>query len=798
MVSPSFAWLSDYSYRVNISIAAAPRANDTWEINLSKADIFPRDARGMSIKVTDDNDMVLPYQTIIHGIWYYNAANGTNALNVSAVWQKDNYTIVKVNETLRSVWVYYGNTTQQTDQSQQILLWYDDFESYPLNTVPAKISEYTTAAGYSTIRYVNSSTNGNKAVGAFSPYYAGGNVVFNISEYNRNITVRFEINTSTTAANSVRVDLYGNNTGYEVHHYDTSKYELYSDVALTGSMNTGSNLTDATANTGRNITVGRIGGNGDFVFVAFDHDYASKYLSANHTGRVVGSTVSFQTGYNLALLSLKAWAAPIKTYSLESNITYGNYQPSNYNMSIIIDYPINTTYSSDTVLAFRVNPDLAGVIDKCWYNLNNNVNTSLTNCNNLSSLNQTTGWDSRFNTLTVFANATNGSIYSASVSYSIQFGLNIFAWDELSKSTNLTFSAYVTDGYTTKTYSDVYYVSDSISAVPSGAVTITITADGYNQRTYYTTIAAGQQNLTLNAYLLSVNNGLYQPFIVRDAVSAVAIYNAKLTARIYNMSSGLYTNLAEAKTDSAGAVSMWLNPNTTYIILAEATGYLNLSSSVTPDGQSRTISLSSSNTTINATSMVENIGFKITPTNTMINVNSSSYQTFSWIVDASKTNDINMQWINITWNGTQIYYDYVSGFPSGTTLYITLDIHTYANTNIPLIVTGGYTRYGFGNQVLFTSLAYNIVNTEARGGTIWDFMPKIPEGEPIPFGYSIVSIFVSMMIGGAMSKYSRRGAGVMVIICFIFFAMFGWMDWTIVTLIVMTVAAILYLSGGGI
>lgn len=159
---------------------------------------------------------------------------------------------------------------------------------------------------------------------------------------------------------------------------------------------------------------------------------------------------------------------------------------------------------------------------------------------------------------------------------------------------------------------------------------------GYPQRTYNPSILSFN-NLTTNKvlYLLSSSSGLYVTFQVLGA-SGTPLQGVEVTAN--RTISGSPVTVGFGETDSAGAITFWLNPDFEHTFSFVKTGYDSYTTSLTPTQSQYTINLGTSTITSNDTQYSRDIRELIKPTGDFLykNLNYSFNYTIStsyWTLD---------------------------------------------------------------------------------------------------------------------------------------------------------------------
>jgi len=111
--------------------------------------------------------------------------------------------------------------------------------------------------------------------------------------------------------------------------------------------------------------------------------------------------------------------------------------------------------------------------------------------------------------------------------------------------------------------------------------------DSYIQRTY-SLIDSDFTNTTTNTvlYLLSSSDGIYSVYQVQTS-SGSSIEGVSVT--VERQISGVWTTLETGETDSAGAVTFWLNPNYDHKFVFTKTGYTSVTVTVRPSSSTYTL-----------------------------------------------------------------------------------------------------------------------------------------------------------------------------------------------------------------
>lgn len=178
-------------------------------------------------------------------------------------------------------------------------------------------------------------------------------------------------------------------------------------------------------------------------------------------------------------------------------------------------------------------------------------------------------------------------------------GFRLRAFDEKTNAT-LTFNITMTNSSGCSYFNssqDEFFWPNATGSICTGAVSVTITASGYQPRNYYYTWGVGAP-IDAIVYLLADGEGVYSYFTVVDRG-----YNTLSGARITFFRSydggTSYVTVAQQDTDSFGSASFYLDPFTTYYMTVVLGGYDPYSAYLTPQPTTYVIVLGGgTNTTI--------------------------------------------------------------------------------------------------------------------------------------------------------------------------------------------------------
>ncbi len=153
--------------------------------------------------------------------------------------------------------------------------------------------------------------------------------------------------------------------------------------------------------------------------------------------------------------------------------------------------------------------------------------------------------------------------------------------------------------------------------------TVSYTGSTFQQRSVgieKTLNGTGITNVSL--FLLPTSDGIFVTFqTISTSDQAISGVNILAEARI----DSVFQEVASGLTDDAGAITLFLNPNTLHRITASKSGFETFTTEITPTSSTFTITMTST-TTFNATNFNQGITFNILP----INVTLSNFTNYTF------------------------------------------------------------------------------------------------------------------------------------------------------------------------
>ena len=349
----------------------------------------------------------------------------------------------------------------------------------------------------------------------------------------------------------------------------------------------------------------------------------------------------------------------------------------------------------------------------------------------------------------------------------------ISCWDlSLSNSSGTTYTA---------TCLNNTWVWSNFSTVPTGVVTVGVSATGYIGRLYYRTYNLNTP-LTLNAYLLDSVSGLYSYFIVQTATGA-AIESALLTFTYNNGTDTL--SISEYTTDSTGSATAWLDWTKTYVVTASKSGYTPVSKSITPQPTTYLIIMGSTSL-FNYSHVNDSMWTFMIPTDPEVNVTVDTISAGVFDEDSG----ITVCGLNLTYaNGTV--------FNSSTNVVE----QRFCTNSI------GLNNSGVMSDENFYALLYWIQNGTSGNGTQWytplnldyalqDAQSGLHDYLGGTHARLILAVMITMFTGAAAAMYLGLGATVLMMAVSGLFFYWGWFAGYELMYIIVFVAgaALLYLE----
>ncbi len=257
---------------------------------------------------------------------------------------------------------------------------------------------------------------------------------------------------------------------------------------------------------------------------------------------------------------------------------------------------------------------------------------------------------------TIFYTINDTSFFNTSVNMAPS-SVSIYVFDEKSLSA-MTFNVTFTNSTMSKTWTNITNLSQSYSNLTLGDTTITVSSAGYTTRNYYLTINS-QTLENISAYLLQTGLGQTVRFHI-VTTSETAISDVLTVAQ--KLIGSTYETVEEAKSDSSGTATMFLDPTVTYQMVFSHPSYQTMSTSVEPSGTDYKVYLSSTST-INLTYPYGDVGITLLPSQrNLVNLTS---QAFNLTLNTSIGTLSNWGW-NITSGTTSLYSNNFSTTTGGT------------------------------------------------------------------------------------------------------------------------------------
>ena len=282
---------------------------------------------------------------------------------------------------------------------------------------------------------------------------------------------------------------------------------------------------------------------------------------------------------------------------------------------------------------------------------------------NSTAINQTVG-----NTLFGLCNATLTVPYINFTFVDEETSLNMNATIDTS-----TWSYWLGDGTYTKS---LLYSNNTLNdfygfCLTPGNVTLSNTRSvqyasvGYPQRKYDASSDLINTTTNKTLYLLSSSDGIYSTIQVLDTNSNQLI-GVEVTAE--RQFAGLWTVVGEETTDSAGAVTFWVNPDYDHRFTFVKTGCTGTTVTIRPTQTQYTQQLLCGEASSDYTATIEGIKYSRTPT---VGILQAGTHNFTYYLVSSKDNIINASFYLVNATDQTVLDSSVSACtPSGCLLYL--------------------------------------------------------------------------------------------------------------------------------
>lgn len=450
------------------------------------------------------------------------------------------------------------------------------------------------------------------------------------------------------------------------------------------------------------------------------------------------------------------------------NDTAGSGYSSTINISTDANYEINATNNDTTAplqnftalfynSTFSVSKTAVGYhIFTNWSELPHGeikINLSLT------------GYEKR----QIVVNVTNETL-TFNNSYVLEpISFNFYIYDETTQVALNTSRVNIYNSTNNISYFNVTTISANFSTIPHGAVTIELINESYENRYYYLTIEQ-YTSVNKNLYMLKTSDGGFVSFFVGTVDASGTVLPISYALVSVNKKYGAtYYEVSSRQTDNTGIASMFLSRTTTYRVDYSATGYNSATQYITPSETGYSIYLNStSGVNITFDYVFKNVTFSVAPKILYDNDTSIIFT----VADGSGS--LEYYGFNVTWNGTTLYYNQVSGIATGGTL--TANVNLSNATGMPVYIKAWFKKSGYDVYIWYDTkyvLDHNLLNeipgTVAR--TLKDAVAQIPL-----VARMVIVIFLLMffVIGFGKVGVGATGVGVFVLVFLGFMTAVNW------------------------
>lgn len=374
------------------------------------------------------------------------------------------------------------------------------------------------------------------------------------------------------------------------------------------------------------------------------------------------------------------------------------------------------------------------------------------------------------------------NLTNLNITYSFQAGLLTRVRNAdtngLINGTQLILSNTTTQYTTIINYSGNDTVFLPLSVIPSGSVTLTYSATGYDTATYNLVLDnISVANLTAFLQNNTAANAISVTILVRNT-NNVQIENALV--EIYRSINGTYMLVGQDYTDGTGQITAVLDSTLLYSLQISKSGYNTRNQTLNPVSSLVTITLSSAVSAVPETPL-QNLYWLLEP-----DLISTQIQPFSLTINTT-TNSL--EWYNVTLvmnNGTVL--NTTSGSNSnGGKITITYNVSKLYNalSNQTIILKGYFkkvnqSQYQFFNVKIYT--LYSIPSFNYTGNASVNAIKDSSvnsNNKPSPLFAGLLVFAIILVVSGSvyMQSGARTPSLALGVIILTFFAYIGWIDW---------------------
>lgn len=345
------------------------------------------------------------------------------------------------------------------------------------------------------------------------------------------------------------------------------------------------------------------------------------------------------------------------------------------------------------------------------------------------------------------------------------------------------------------TFSDTWTnVNTSFSAtygnnsVPINDVTASVSKTGYYSRDYYYTFY-NTTYVSIDAYLLPSTSANLINIHVKNRQDEY-LENALVTAQ--KQINGSYVTVEQQRTDSSGTAALYLNPSTTYKLIASYPDYVSYEATITPTQSDYTFTLSSASV-LGYHTLYEDLSYRFYPNLLTLGrgnqtVNFSVYSTGS----ALSSFGLNLS----DENNTVFFSSTTTTSPAGGTIVGSFNATPYVNTEIT--ATGWWTHSDYGTTGV--NLTYNVHNWTSGERSVWNLLSNgFDDTGLTAWQQDLVTIIVLAVMSVGASLYLNNWAGALTFLLGLgFAAAAGWFSANLFFLLLLVVVALIIIGKVGI
>ena len=263
-----------------------------------------------------------------------------------------------------------------------------------------------------------------------------------------------------------------------------------------------------------------------------------------------------------------------------------------------------------------------------------------------------------------------------------------------------------------------------------------------------------QSNAYLNMYSLQIPNGAYYTFVTKSIYGAT-IPNILVTAERLSPQFAAYVPVEQGLTDSTGSATLYLQPFVTYQIMVSGGGYTQMIFFFTPVGTTTiNINLNEnfSSYTVPSYDKSDDVTYQVSPQSGTYNY--TFQPKFTAVSPDGQLNSMNFIVYQLVNGTTTLIQNNTISIPVGGTMVgPTIDSNITASYIVQAsFIVGNRTSYSLRQVTYYISPLSPI-----------RYVEKNIQGLMDGWTYYLLATFAAILVGGFVSRYTVKGAGLVAV-----------------------------------